>query len=98
MITNFAVVEAVNARLPATEQFGDFGWSLSKTLRLHREYRRLYPEGRLLQQQGILVAVMFSCVLVAGLFLGLGPVVIVWPGAVFALLVWRIYFRKPSAS
>jgi hypothetical protein len=70
-INQFAIVEAVNARLPSREQFDPFWWGPSKTFRLLREYRRLYPEGRLLRRQGVLLAAMFVCILLAALVLGL---------------------------
>ena len=70
-ITQFAMVEAVNAQLPAAEQF-DFLWrGPSKTSRLRREYRRLYPEGKLLRRQRVLAAVMFVCTFLAALVLWL---------------------------
>ena len=70
-INQFAIVEAVNAKLPAGEQFDPFWWGPSKTFRLRREYRRLYPEGKLLRRQSVLTAAMFVCILLAGLVLGL---------------------------
>jgi hypothetical protein len=70
-ITQFAIVEAVNAKLPAGEQFDPFWWGPSKTFRLRREYRRLYPEGKLLRRQSVLTAAMFVCILLAALVLGL---------------------------
>jgi hypothetical protein len=43
-----AMVDAVNRRWPAGEQISPYGWYLGKTIRLLNEYRRLYPDGRLL--------------------------------------------------
>jgi len=68
-ITGFAIVEAVNAKLPEREQFDPFWWGPSKTSRLRREYRRLYPEGKLLRRQSVLAAAMFVCILLAALVL-----------------------------
>ena len=70
-INQFAIIEAVNAQLPAAEQFDPFWWGPSKTFRLRREYRRLYPEGTLLRRQSVLVAAMFVCILLGALVLGL---------------------------
>jgi 4-hydroxybenzoate polyprenyltransferase len=95
---NFAVVDAVNTKLPPDAQFNHFGWYLTKTMRLHREYRRLYPAGRLLRRQGVLAGLMFLCLLVAALFLGLGFIVILWPGSFLALMLWFTYFRKPPTN
>ena len=90
-INQFAMVEAVNARLPSREQFDSFWWGPAKIVRLQSEYRRLYPDGRLLLRQGVLVAAMFVCILLAALFLGFGFLAIAWLGAGF-VLVWFIHF------
>lgn len=97
-LNNFAVVDAVNAKLPANEQFAQLGWYPTKTLRLHREYRRLYPRGRLLRNQGVVVGFMFLSILLAALFLGLGFFVVVWLGAGLALILWFTYFRKSPTN
>jgi len=70
-ITQFAMVEAVNAQLPAPEQFDFLGWGPSKTSRLRREYRRLYPEGKLIRRQSVLAAAMFTCIFLTALVLWL---------------------------
>jgi hypothetical protein len=93
-INSFAVVDAVNARLSPDDQFDHLGWYPTKTLRLHREYYKLYPQGNLLRSQGVFVTFGFLCILLAALFLGFGLVVIAWPGVGFALILWFIYFRK----
>ena len=70
-ITGFAIVEAVNEKLPEREQFDPFWWGPSKTFRLRREYRRLYPEGKLLGRQSVLAGAMGVCVFLAALLLWL---------------------------
>ena len=70
-INQFAIVEAVNAKLPEREQFDPFWWGPSKTSRLRREYRRLYPEGKLLRRQSVLAGAMFACIFLAVLVLWL---------------------------
>ena len=98
-INNFAIVDAVNKKLARDAQFEHFGWYLTKTLRLHREYRRLHPEGGLLRHQGVLEGMMLLCGLLAALFLFDGFFVVVWPGIGLALMLWFIYFRKsPTKS
>ncbi len=57
------MVEKVNDKLPKEEQFIALGWYLSKTLRLHREYRSLYPDGHLLLTVRLLMALMIVCLL-----------------------------------
>ena len=64
-ITQFAIVDAVNEKLPENEQFNHLGWYLTKTARLRREYRRFYPTGKLLRRQYILWSVMLVCLLAA---------------------------------
>ncbi len=95
-LTHLAIVEAVNAKLSTTEQFGQLGWGPVKTLKLSNEYRRFYPAGKLLRRAGILAAVSLFCLLVAGAIFGLPLLGITLGGAVGALSLWSIYFRKPS--
>jgi hypothetical protein len=47
MLMSIELVEQANARLPKQEQFFPLGWYAPKTLRLFREYRRLFPDGNL---------------------------------------------------
>src|ERR1041385_6974834 len=63
-VNQFAIIDAVNAKLPAEDQFGYLGWYLPKILRLHREYRRLYPDGTLLKRAGIFAMLMWFCMVV----------------------------------
>jgi hypothetical protein len=62
-VANIEIVEEVNSRLPKDAQFSPMGWYLSKTLRLHREYKRLFPTGTLLMRVRIAIAVAFGCLL-----------------------------------
>ena len=68
-ITQFAMIDAVNERLPESEQFNHLGWHLTKTARLRREYRRLYPTGNLLRRQRILWALALVCLITAVLLI-----------------------------
>jgi hypothetical protein len=61
---NFQMVEKVNERLPKEEQLAALGWYVSKTLRLHREYRRFYPNGHLLLIIRLLMALMIACLII----------------------------------
>lgn len=70
-ITSYEMMDEVNAKLPKEAQFERIGWYASKTLRLHREYRRFYPDGRLLFKVRALFAVMAVCLLIG--FLCLRP-------------------------
>ena len=72
-INSFAIIDAVNAKLLPHEQFNPFGWYPQKTFRLHREYRRLYPQGGLLRREGFLAAAMLFCIVVVAWLLGLLP-------------------------
>jgi len=47
-VINQQIVTKVNERLPKESQFSAVGWYYTKSRRLHREYRRLFPSGRLL--------------------------------------------------
>src|SRR5438093_3892893 len=84
-INNFAIVDAVNAKLPTADQFDPFWWYLPKTLRLHSAYRRLYPDGSLLRREAILAALGLVCLLLAATLLGFGFLGIVWVGGLSLL-------------
>jgi hypothetical protein len=62
-ILNLEMVEEVNSHLPQDSQFSPMGWYLSKTLRLHREYKRLFPTGTLLMKVRFAIAIGFGCLL-----------------------------------
>lgn len=86
-LTALQMVDEVNAKLPTNEQFNGLGWYAAKTQRLHREYRRLFPSGRLLWRQRILTVAALICLLVvAGLMQGLGSVVFL--GGAGGLILW----------
>jgi hypothetical protein len=61
---NFEMVDKVNNKLPKGEQFAALGWYFSKRQRLQDEYRRLYPDGRLLFKVRVLMALMIACLLI----------------------------------
>jgi hypothetical protein len=63
-LVSLDMVDRVNERLPESERFELLGWYLDKHQRLSREYKRLYPDGRLLRKIHVLTAVMFGCALV----------------------------------
>src|SRR5215472_6120541 len=74
-LAHHEIVDRVNAKLLKSEQFDHLWWYASKTLRLHSEYKRLYPEGRLLFKVRMLMALMFSCLLVCAWALGFFAIV-----------------------
>jgi hypothetical protein len=61
---NFEMIEKVNDKLPEKERFEWFGWNLFKYQRLKREYRKFYPDGRLLFRVRILTVLLFVWILV----------------------------------
>jgi hypothetical protein len=62
---NYEMMDKVNAKLPKEEQFDSLGWYFPKSQRLQREYKRLYPDGRLLLKVRVLTALMFGCLLIS---------------------------------
>ena len=97
-VYQFAVVDAVNAKLPGADQFDAIGWWPTKTFRLHAQYRRLYPNGGLLRQQAILAAAMHFCILIATSLIGFGALLTAWLGVGGAFLLWFVYFRKTASE
>jgi hypothetical protein len=63
-IVTWQMLDEVNEKLPKEEQFAALWWYASKRLRLHREYKRLYPNGRLLLKLHVLGALMIVCLFV----------------------------------
>ena len=63
-IASFEMVDQVNRRLAKEDQFGELGWYPAKAMRLHREYKRLYPSGRLSRRVRVLGGLMFFCLLI----------------------------------
>jgi hypothetical protein len=61
---NFEMIEKVNDKLPEEGRFEWFGWDLFKYRRLKREYRKFYPDGRLLFRVRILTVLLFVWILV----------------------------------
>jgi len=92
-INQFAIVDAVNAKLASDSQFNPIGWWFTKTRSLHTQYRRLYPKGGLLRRQGILTAAMLFCTTVAAGLIGIDIILVACLGVSGALLLWFIYFR-----
>jgi hypothetical protein len=95
-INQSAIVEAVNAKLPKDDQFNWLGWWLPKTLRLHRQYRRLYPDGGLVRREGILAAAMLFCIVLVATLIRFGVFGIVLLGGIGAWSLWLVYFRKST--
>jgi hypothetical protein len=69
-LTNLEMADKVNEMLPKDEQFFPLGWYFSKTQRLHRGYKRLCPDGRLLIKCRVLTVVAFACLLICACLLG----------------------------
>jgi len=95
-VNELAIVEAVNAKLPTDEQFNSLGWYLTKTLNLHRAYRRLYPDGRLLKRQAVLATLALLCLVIVATLLGFGFFAIGWFGGMGLLSLWLLYARDPT--
>lgn len=95
-INSLAMVEAVNAKLPTTDQFDQLWWGPRKTFRLYRQYRRLYPDGPLFRREGVLAAIGLICLVLVGALIGLGFLVVVF-GGIGGLSIWFRYFRKSPA-
>ena len=67
---SFKMVKQVNERLAKEDQFAELGWYLLKTVRLHRQYKRLCPSGRLSRHVLALGGLMFFCLLICACSFG----------------------------
>ena len=64
MFTTYGMLDRVNKKLPIEQQFDPLGWYYLKSLRLRREYKRLYPDGRLLSRIRFLTVMIFGCLVI----------------------------------
>ena len=69
-LVSLEMVDKVNERLPKEQQFSPLWWYWPKTLRLWREYKRLYPDGGLLRRARTLAVLMFAGLLICVWALG----------------------------
>ena len=93
-----ALVDAVNAKLPAEDRFEPLGWWIGKSLRLVSAYRRLYPGGTLVRRHGVLVLGGVACVTATAALIGFD-----WPEVTFlaaggTALIWWLYFPNPDRA
>ena len=65
------IIAAVNEKLPPHEYFDYLFWGASKTQRLLKSYKSLYPEGKLVRRYYAVIAAMFLV-----LFLGFSVLVL----------------------
>lgn len=70
---NSRMIEQVNARLPEGERFELIGWYWPKYQSLRHEYKKFYPEGRLLIRVRILGVIMLVGLVVAAWCFGVVP-------------------------
>ena len=59
-LLHWEIMEKVNARLSADEQFQPLWWGPFKRARLDKEYRRLFPDGKDLKRIYRLGTIMFA--------------------------------------
>jgi hypothetical protein len=62
-LANAEMVDKVNQGI-GREEFAALGWYFSKYQRLHREYKRLYPSGRLLFRVRAFTAFAVGCLVI----------------------------------
>lgn len=65
-LLTYSVTDRVNQRMPAKERLGLLWWDFTKHARLRREYRRLYPDGKLLRNRFMFSIAFFLFMLIAG--------------------------------
>jgi len=61
------MVDEVNRKLPEDQQFEHLFWYPTKSLRLIREYKRLYPNGRLNRIRIIVQILLFTLVAISAI-------------------------------
>lgn len=69
-VINYKMMDQVNSKRPKDAQFSLIGRYFAKNMRLHREYRRLFPDGQLLLQVRLLLGLMCGCLVVGAWAMG----------------------------
>jgi len=70
-IISMNVVDKVNKHLPENQRFGQLWWGLGKRLRLRREYRRQFPDGRDLRRLDLITALALGALVILAIDIGL---------------------------
>jgi hypothetical protein len=95
-LKTFKIIDEVNQKLPAEQQFAHIGWYPQSYSRLIRTYKRLYPSGRLVWQEAVLTCVQFGCLLAVAELAGFGLLGLAFGGGC-AVLLWSVYFRRGAS-
>jgi hypothetical protein len=66
-VCSMLMLERVNQLLPSAERYSPLGWWAGKTLRLYRDYERLYPDGRLRRYVIAFTVIAGTCLVAAAL-------------------------------
>jgi hypothetical protein len=69
-LMNYKMMDQVNSKLPKDARFSPVGRYFAKNLRLHREYRRLFPGGHLPLQSRLLLGLMCGSLVVGAWAMG----------------------------
>lgn len=64
-LANYKLVGQVNAQRPQELQSVYAGGDVLKLLHLHREYRRMFPDGNLHFKIRVMLLLLFACMLAA---------------------------------
>jgi uncharacterized protein YggT (Ycf19 family) len=67
MVICNAIVEAINQKRDSRNQLEIFWWHMGVYLRVFREYKALYPQGRLIRSYLVAVSIALVLVLIAAL-------------------------------
>jgi hypothetical protein len=67
----FAIIGEVNRKRPEGEQISYIGWHVTKRRFVRQEYRRLYPEGKLVQRYDFLLWTGLACIVCFGILFGI---------------------------
>jgi hypothetical protein len=62
---SWLALDKVNEKLPVDQRFWPLFWGPDSNWRLRHEYRRLYPEGKLLRNARYFAVAFFACLLIA---------------------------------
>jgi hypothetical protein len=86
------IVDQVNPHLTSEQRFSPVGWYFGKTLRVFREYHRLFPSGSDVRRICLLGTVGVIGLLAAAIAIGFGVGQLLWLGLGGVLVMWLPYW------
>jgi len=96
-LVHLNMVDEVNQHLSERERFSPYWWGPWKTMRLLRDYRRLFPQGKRIRQMRSLALLSLLALVCSAFIFGFTLDSIAFVGVGGALSIW-LTFRSPKTA